>query len=302
MKSIGKRRGYLFCFLILALDLLACQWMGAVLAAVAAACAFGFGEYAAGRAGGGVPCRVREGACYGKEQKLSACYQRVREKALRNGDSIPRTRLLLLPGEEINAYCFGARTIGVTDGALHLDAKTVEALLAHELGHMLSGDACLNMVLTVNCLGLLAVVLYYQLVLAAVVWILLLLGCLIGFFRFSFLSCFITGKLTGWIGKMMNGLKQLLLQGCRLLICSLGRQAELLADAYAARLGYGVYLRHFLERFAPDGGPARSFFEAVYDTHPSTLVRIRALECLEEEQRRADTAARRIAAEGREEA
>ena len=58
MKSIGKRRGYLFCFLILALDLLACQWMGAVLAAVAAACAFGFGEYAAGRAGGGAPRRI----------------------------------------------------------------------------------------------------------------------------------------------------------------------------------------------------------------------------------------------------
>lgn len=34
----------------------------------------------------------------------------------------------------MNAYCFGARSIGVTEGALNLDNRTVEAIIAHELG------------------------------------------------------------------------------------------------------------------------------------------------------------------------
>lgn len=93
----------------------------------------------------------------------SNCYQRVREKVAAEGRNLPNNiKVCLIPGDEMNAYCFGARSIGVTEGALNLDNRTVEAIIAHELGHLTNGDSVLNMVLIVNCLGIIAVLAFYQ--------------------------------------------------------------------------------------------------------------------------------------------
>lgn len=135
-------------------------------------------------------------------------------------------KVCLIPGDEMNAYCFGARSIGVTEGALNLDNRTVEAIIAHELGHLTNGDSVLNMVLIVNCLGIIAVLAFYQFALIACVYIIMVICCMMGLFRFSFASYFITSKISGLIRFVMEAAKTIVLQVSRLVISALGRRSE----------------------------------------------------------------------------
>lgn len=64
------------------------------------------------------------------------------------------TNIYIVPDQKIQAYAFGWRSIGVTEGALNLDTRTLEALIAHEYGHIVNGDSVLNMVLSSSAIGL----------------------------------------------------------------------------------------------------------------------------------------------------
>ena len=77
----------------------------------------------------------------------------------------------------------------------------------------------------------------------------------------------------------------IVLQASRLVISALCRKSEFIADHFAARIGYTFYLRRFLERFAPDRGTTeQSFFTVLYDTHPSTALRIQQLNTIDEQR------------------
>ena len=54
------------------------------------------------------------------------------------------TNIYIVPDQKIQAYAFGWRSIGVTEGALNLDTRTLEALIAHEYGHIVNGDSVLK--------------------------------------------------------------------------------------------------------------------------------------------------------------
>ena len=91
--------------------------------------------------------------------------------------------------------------------------------------------------------------------------------------RFSFVSYFITNKITSlvrWIGQFVQ---QGALSLCEVVIRLVGRKGELLADEYASNLGYGFYLRNFLTRFSDDR-QRQNFFEVLYSTHPANDIRI----------------------------
>ena len=79
------------------------------------------------------------------------CFKRVKTKAEADCKYVFKgIKIYYIPSDQINAYAFGWRSIGVTDGALNLDTRTVESLIAHEYGHIVNGDSVLNMVMTVN--------------------------------------------------------------------------------------------------------------------------------------------------------
>lgn len=276
-----KRRGYMISAAVLIIDLLCFSFGGAFIALAALIYAAGIGEYIARVKYRGIRCTP---ALSVKHEKLYSCYQRVKKKITEEGCHIPNNiKLYLVPDEEMNAYCFGARSIGVTEGALNLDNKTIEAIIAHELGHLTSGDSVLNMILVVNCLGIIAALALYQFVLIAVVYIIMIICCLTGVFRFSFASCFAASKISGLIKIVMEAAKAIVLQISLLVISALGRKSEFMADSFAARMGYTFYLRRFLERFAPDtGASGQSFFAVLYDAHPSTALRIQQLNSNEE--------------------
>lgn len=278
-----KRRGYIISVAVLIIDLLCFSFGGAFVALAAIIYAAGIGEYIAR-----VKCRaiLCNGALGVKHEKLNNCFQRVKDKASQEGCHIPsNVKVYLIPKGEMNAYCFGARSIGVTDGALKLDNKTVESIIAHELGHLINGDSVLNMILVANCLGIMAVLAFYQFILIATVYIIMIICCLVGLFHFSFTSYFVISKISELIKIVMEFVKTIVLQTSRLVISALGRKSEFMADSFAARMGYTFYLRRFLERFAPDtGGSEQSLFAVLYDTHPSTALRIQQLNSIDEQR------------------
>lgn len=276
-----KRRGYIISVAVLMIDLLCFSFGGAFIALAAFIYSAVLGEYIARVKCRAIQCDPALGV---KHEKLYNCYQRVKEKITEEGCHIPNNiKVCLIPGEEMNAYCFGARSIGVTEGTLNLDNKTVEAIIAHEFGHLINGDSVLNMVLLANCLGIIAVLAFYQFVLIASVYFIMMICCLIGLFRFSFTSYFVTSRISGLIKIVMEATKTIVLQTSRLVISALGRKSEFMADSFAALMGYTFYLRRFLERFAPDtGASGQSFFAVLYDTHPSTALRIQQLDSIDE--------------------
>ena len=278
-----KRRGYIISSLLLVIDMLCFAFGGAFIALAAIIYALGIGEYVAKIKYRAIPCDPSLG---GKHAKLDNCYQRVREKITAEGHRLPNNvKVCLIPGDEMNAYCFGARSIGVTEGALNLDNRTVEAIIAHEFGHLTNGDSVLNMILIVNCLGILAVLAFYQFALIACVYIIMMICCMVGVVRFSFASCFITRKISELIRVIMEAAKIIVLQMSRLAISALGRKSELLADRFAADIGYSFYLKRFLERFAPDtGSSGRTLLSVLYDTHPSSALRIQQLNSIDEQR------------------
>lgn len=278
-----KRRGYIISAVLLVIDLLCFAFGGAFIALAAIIYALGIGEYVAKVKYRAIPCDSSLGI---KHAKLDNCYQRVREKVTAEGHYLPNNmKVCLIPGDEMNAYCFGARSIGVTEGALNLDNRTVEAIIAHELGHLTNGDSVLNMVLIVNCLGILAVLAFYQFALIAGVYIIMVICCMVGLFRFSFASYFITNKISGLIKFVMEAAKTIVLQVSRLVISALGKKSEFIADRFAADMGYSFYLKRFLERFAPDIGiSGQTFLSVLYDTHPSSTLRVQQLNSIDEQR------------------
>lgn len=83
----------------------------------------------------------------------------------------------------------------------------------------------------------------------------------------------------------MEAAKAIVLQVSRLVISALGRRSEFMADRFAADIGYAFYLRRFLERFAPDtGSSGQTFLSVLYDTHPSSALRIQQLNSIDEQR------------------
>lgn len=126
---------------------------------------------------------------------------------------------------------------------------------------------------------------FYQFALIACVYIIMVICCMMGLFRFSFASYFITSKISGLIRFVMEAAKTIVLQVSRLVISALGRRSEFMADRFAADMGYAFYLRRFLERFAPDtGASGQTFLSVLYDTHPSLALRIQQLNSIDKQR------------------
>ena len=278
-----NRRGYIISAAVLMTDLLCFSFGGGFIALAAFIYATGIGEYIARTKCGAIRCDQTLGI---KHEKLFNCYQRVKGKIEEEGYRVPTNlKVYMIPGEEMNAFCFGARSIGVTEGTLNLDTRTVEAIIAHEFGHLFNGDSILNMILVVNCLGIITILAFYQFALIVFVYISMIICCMIGLFRFSFAAIFVTGKISGLIKFLVEAAKTIVLQISRLVIAALGRKSEFMADRFAAHIGYTFYLKRFLERFVPDSGPSeQSFFAVLYDTHPSTALRIQQLNSIDQQR------------------
>lgn len=280
-----RGRGYLYSALFLILDIIIGGWFGCVVALLTAFYACLIGEWCARKKYGAILCDTSFNVQRGKLQR---CYLRVTTKAEQKYRYMPRNiKVYIVPDQKIQAYAFGLHSIGVTEGALNLDARTLEALVAHEYGHIVNGDSVLNMILAASAFGFVAILAFYQFALIAIIYIIVIIACLFGLFKLNFLSYMITTKLTGFLKKTGEVIQHGAFHLFQVVIRAFGRRGELMADSFACSLGYAFYLRRFLERFDIEAPHRETLFDALYETHPPRDVRLRNLdrEILQLEQR-----------------
>lgn len=232
---------------------------------------------------GGYLALLKEGAVSSK--KLPA-YQRNRLEAAKaqlaadvksaSGVNLSGLKLYLVPGDDdMNATAYGFNCVSVTRGTFDNTAPiTLQAVLAHEISHLLHWDAEFNR--AVFCSVTLVV---------ATLSVMSFTAMAIIFLVFLILSCF-----RSWLGvlafqgttKVVGGFFGLFQRGIvvvyRSLLSLASRHAEYRSDKYSYMLGYGIQLSHFLALAEPNSQRQLTLTEAIYRSHPPTVKRIARLE------------------------
>ena len=195
-----------------------------------------------------------------------------------SGVNISGMKLYLVPGDDdMNATAYGCNCISVTRGIFdNTDPITFNAVLAHEISHILNFDAEFNR--AVFCSVTLIMGAFSVMSFTAMALIFLI---------FFILNCF-----RSWVGimafqgitKAIGGIFSLLQRGIVVSYYSLlglvSRHAEYRSDKYSYTLGYGVQLSHFLAIAEPINQRQLTLTEALYRSHPPTSKRIARLERL----------------------
>lgn len=213
---------------------------------------------------------------YEKKRLQAAKCQLARDVQRESSVDLSGLRLYLIPGDDdMQATAYGANCVSVARGTLdNTDPVTLNAVLAHEVSHILHYDPEFSRAVFASVTLVVA-----ALSLASFVFMILI------FVLFLVLSCF-----RSWLGlmafqgttKMVGGFFSLIQRTVvalyQTLMCLASRQNEYRCDLYACTLGYGVQLAHFLAVAAPDTHRCLTFTEALYRTHPATEKRIARLE------------------------
>ncbi|WP_084467528.1 M48 family metalloprotease [Actinokineospora inagensis] len=176
---------------------------------------------------------------------------------------------------ELNAFAAGGRTVAVTRRAVELPARALEAILAHELGHHLSGHSRVSLLAW-----------WYELPARASIWLVglatravLLVGRV--FARFGSAAGALASVLVSLVllvGLIALNPWLLLMPLLSPLLAWSSRLGEYRADATAAGFGYGPALVDVLSGWlAAEHGRRRPWRVRMLASHPATADRIRRL-------------------------
>lgn len=176
---------------------------------------------------------------------------------------------------ELNAFAAGGRTVAVTGRALELPPRALEAILAHELGHHLSGHSRVSLLAWWYELPARGSILLVGLAVRAVLWV----GDVFG--RFGSASGVLASVLLALVllfGLVVLNPWLLLMPLLNPLMAWSSRLGEYRADATAARLGYGPALVDVLSAWlSAERGGRRPLRARMLASHPATADRIRRL-------------------------
>jgi STE24 endopeptidase len=189
-----------------------------------------------------------------------------------------RYRLWVEPSRELNAFAAGGRTVAVTRAALDLERPGLEAILAHELGHHLSGHT--RAALLIHWLELPARLLARLVRLIA--WVVPHVGRVFRSFGRS-AEVLVTVLLSLGILTALAFLDPWLLLTPLLgpVLAWSKRLGEYRADRMAARLGYGRELALLLKAWnLRDRGDERRLWSRLMAGHPAHIDRVKRLKDL----------------------
>lgn len=199
--------------------------------------------------------------------RLQNIFARVYAKAREAEPGIsPDIRLFICNEQSENAFATGRRTICVTQGLLRMSDEQIEAILAHEFGHLAHRDTD----------NLLLVVIGNLIVTVA----LLLFSTFVSIFTLVFDA--LEGNKDKGITRVARFLSMTLLMGIwtklGAALCLRGnRMAEFAADRFAAELGYAKELIDSFAAMEKGPGP-RGLWATLMSTHPATPERIMRLQ------------------------
>lgn len=165
----------------------------------------------------------------------------------------------------------GRHTIALTEGLLQLPDDIVMAVIAHEIGHLAYGHTVIQLLIG----GGNVFVSFFLFLIKVVSWF---FTAIMGLFSVALRSR-ITGIITVVFAGVSYGLSWIWVKFCKLFLMWSMRQSELVADEFAARIGFGYGLAFALDHQLCDV-PHNGFLNALYDSHPCNDDRIAALQNL----------------------
>lgn len=232
---------------------------------------------------GGHLSLLREGAmrceqlpAYERSRLETAKAQLEREVKHSSSVSISGLSLYLIPGNaNMNATAYGGNCVSVTQGTLdNIDPVTLNAVLLHEVSHILSFDAEFNRAVFCSITLLIgAISVVSALAMVIIFLIFLLLSC----FR-SWLGVLVFSGTTKAVGGIFSLVQRGIVVVYRTLLGFINRRAEYRSDLYSCSLGYGLQLAHFLAIAGSESDRRLTLTDALYRSHPPTEKRIACLQ------------------------
>lgn len=168
--------------------------------------------------------------------------------------------------DEVNAYALGHRTVIITRGLINnMDADMIRGVLAHEFGHIASGDSDLKLGISVSNGILWLATIAFNLIIVLIAGLVAILSEKAGNWLSVLGITIVTLIYTIWVKLGM------------LLVNATSRKDEYAADAFAVDCGYGNHLYAALDTL--DGVKTKSsFFSLLASTHPDTVDRLKAIQ------------------------
>lgn len=189
-------------------------------------------------------------------------YAEAKKQSKFVGDKI---KLYYKDTDETNAYALGHRTVIVTRGLINnMDADRIRGVLAHEFGHIASGDSDLKLGISVSNGILWLATIAFNLIIVLFAGLVSILTERGGRWLSVISITVVTAIYTIWVKLGM------------LLVNATSRKDEYAADAFAVDCGYGNHLYAALDTL--DGVKTKSsFFSLLASTHPDTVDRLAAI-------------------------
>ena len=148
----------------------------------------------------------------------------------------------------------------------------IKGVLSHEISHILRKDCYFNALVQLNILAISALLLFIQ---VGVVYVVVFSICIVFSILFNGVSTEFSSALSTFFSTIFN-LTRKLVYYINLFIATLFfRLQEIIADAYAVKLGYGESLIMFFEETSKLNSGKRSLMEILYDEHPAGERRIK---------------------------
>ena len=193
-----------------------------------------------------------------------------------SGMNISSFRFYLTPSEDMNAAAYGANCVSVTRAALeNTDPITLEAVVAHEVSHIISYDAEFNRAVFATITMTLGIISMASFVTMIIVFLIcFVFGC---FFR-SYFGIMAYRGIQSCFKGVFCVIQRIIVVGYFIIIGAISRHNEYRADYYSCRLGYGLQLANFLELAAPESSRKFSLTEVLYRSHPPTPKRLAKIE------------------------
>lgn len=215
---------------------------------------------------------VRHIATFTEKDRLLPIFDEVKNRAMTVTKNVEnKVKLYIIDTPAINAYTIGKHTIAVTRGAMSFfDDEQIEAVIAHEFGHIANGDGQVSM--------------FVEIASSVYMYMVLAFTKLLAFIEALSEKTFI-GSFVGFIKTIINLMLKYFLQVLVILVASNSRKTEYRADKFAYDLGYGDTLISALySLYDMQISDKRSLAEKLEASHPKTAYRIEKLEALEEAQ------------------
>lgn len=217
---------------------------------------------------------IRHVATLTEKERLTELFCNVKSCAMKYSRMIDeKTKLYIADSMTINAYSIGRHTIIITRGLMEaMNDEELEAIIAHEMAHIMNGDTQVGILVTV------ASNIY--------IWCILLATKLLHFIETMAGGNSFIGSLFSFIRNILEVALKYVILAINILVSSGSRKEEYKADKLAFELGYGEALLSALYNlYNIEISNNKKLIDRMQATHPKVALRIEALEnmCYQEE-------------------